>query len=119
MDAVGRGEQQQEHDLQQGEGGVCGEEEGGRGAGDEDGLPEVGEEVGHGCCCWGLCGVRSFACVWEVEGWWGVLRVDVWRRTWEGGVVCLLDKVLYGYGVGCGRQAVFGIGRRMGFGPRY
>ena len=51
VDAVSRDEQQREHDLQQREGDVGGYQEGWRGAGDEDGLPQVGEEVGHDC--WG------------------------------------------------------------------
>lgn len=48
MHAVGRGEQEEEQDLQGREGGVCREEEGWCRAGGEDGFPQVGEEVGHG-----------------------------------------------------------------------
>ena len=36
MDAISREQQEGEHELEAGEGDVCGDEEGGRGAGGED-----------------------------------------------------------------------------------
>jgi hypothetical protein len=46
--AVCGDEQDQERELQGGETGVCGDENGGRWAGNEDGLPEVDEKGRHG-----------------------------------------------------------------------
>jgi hypothetical protein len=46
---------------------------------------------------------------WRSVEWFRGLMF-LWGFWEDGVVVCLSDKVLYGYGVGCGRQAVFGIG---------
>ena len=47
MHAVGRNKQHKEKQLECGEGGVGGYEEGGRGAGCENRVPQVGEEGRH------------------------------------------------------------------------
>jgi hypothetical protein len=65
----------------------------------------------------GICVVCA-VWVWECGGWVGCFEGGFVWGSLKDGVVCLFDKVPYGYGVGCGRQAVFGY-RRMGFGPRY
>jgi hypothetical protein len=48
VDGVGGREQEEEHELEGGEGDVGGAEDRGRGARGEDGLPQLDEEGGHG-----------------------------------------------------------------------